>query len=72
MKIKSIKKHVPGVVGRSTMTETSLAGMNIISNAFSCPLKLKMCHPICYWYKKGHCIFPAEGYDERGRIIRKR
>ena len=36
----------------------------------NCPIKLKVCHPLCYWYKKGQCIFPPGGYDERGQRVR--
>jgi len=32
----------------------------------NCPIKLKVCHPLCYWYRKGRCIFPLGGYDKRG------
>jgi len=32
----------------------------------NCPIKLKVCHPLCYWYRKGRCTFPPEGYDKRG------
>jgi len=38
----------------------------------NCPIKLKVCHPLCYWHKKNKCTFPAEGYDERGQPVRKK
>lgn len=38
----------------------------------NCPIKLKVCSANCYWYKKGKCIFPLEGYDNFGRPIKKR
>jgi len=38
----------------------------------SCPIKLKVCHPICYWHKKDKCIFPPGGYDKSGQPVRKK
>ena len=38
----------------------------------SCPIRLKMCLPICYWNKQGKCKFPPQGYDKGGRVNRKK
>ena len=70
MKSRFIKKRVSSVVVGSTMMKTGLASMNI-SSALNCPLKLNVCRPICYWHKRGNCMFPLEGYDKWGRIIGK-
>ena len=63
-----IQKHIPDVLVKSTLIGITVAGMNTVSSTANCPLKLKVCHPICYWHKKGNCTFPPEGYDERGRV----
>jgi hypothetical protein len=67
-----IQKHIQDVVVKSTLIGTIVAGMNTVFSTANCPLKLKVCHPICYWHKKGNCTFPLEGYDERGRPVRKK
>jgi len=39
--------------------------MSRFSGVVNCPLKLKVCHRICYWHKKDKCTFPSKGYDTR-------
>ena len=37
----------------------------------SCPIKLKVCHALCYWNKKCKCVFPLGGYDKLGQPVAK-
>jgi len=38
----------------------------------NCLIKLRVCHPLCYWSRKGKCTFPLEGYDKSGRENRRK
>lgn len=38
----------------------------------NCPIRLKVCHYTCYWHKKNKCVFPAEGYNARGQVNRRK
>lgn len=42
-----------------------------VTSVSSCPLKLKICHPACYWHGRSKCAFPPGGYDKRGHPIKK-
>ena len=33
----------------------------------NCPIKLRVCHSLCYGDKKDRCAFPPEGNNKRGQ-----